>query len=81
MARYLALAYAALCSACTSPAMTAMPDTSGAPSAQPLAVQDVGLSDDGGMKNTVPKVMQDQKDGPIDTLARTLHVYWFFGSR
>lgn len=81
MTRYLAVAFAMLCSACASPATTAMTDTAGSPTDPSLAAQAVDLADDGGMKSTVPMIKQEQKDGPLDTLARTLHVYWFFGSR
>ena len=81
MTRYLALAFATLCSACVSPATTAMTDMMAAPGESPLAAQAVDLAEDGAMKSTVPKLNEEQKDGPISTLARTLHVYWFFGSR
>ncbi len=81
MTRYVVLAFATVCSACVSPATTAMPDSPGAPAAQALSAQPVDLADDNGMKSTLPMATQERKDGPIDTLARTLHVYWFFGSR
>ena len=80
MTRYLALAFAAIGSACASLATTEMTDATSSPAMRSLDAQAVNLPDQAGPNSTVPKIT-DEKEGPLDTLARTLHVYWFFGSR
>ena len=81
MTRYLALAFATIGSACASLETTARTDALSSMTMPTLNMQPVNLADQDGSKSTVPMITEEQKDGPLDTLARTLHIYWFFGSR
>jgi len=81
MTRYLALAFATIGCACTSLPTTATTDVSSPSMVQSLDAQAVSLADGADTKSTVPMDTEGRKERPLDTLARTLHVYWFFGSR
>ena len=81
MARYLALVFATIGSACTSLETVATADRPSPPTLRALETQAVSMPDQAGSKSTVPMITEEQNGGPLDTLARTLHIYWFFGSR
>jgi len=82
MTRYLALALAAIGCACGSLSESET-TPSGGPSLLVVRSADTGQmnpKDAEAPRSTVP-MTDDQKDGPLDAVARALHVYWFFGSR
>jgi hypothetical protein len=81
MTRLLALAFATIGSACAPLPTAVTVDASGQPLLQPLEAKAVNLPAEVQTKTTVPMTTEKQKDAPLDTLSRTLHVYWFFGSR
>jgi hypothetical protein len=81
MTRYLALAFATLSAACTSVSATAPSDAPTIAVLRSAPEQTADLSDEAGTKSTVPMITDAQKDGPLEAVARALHVYWFFGSR
>lgn len=80
MTRFLALALATLGCACGS--LSETPSSVG-PSLVVVRSPEMAQmtsSDASAPRSTVP-MTGDQKDGPLDAVARALHVYWFFGSR
>ena len=82
MTRCFTLALAAITCACSS-----LSESETAPADMPALLvvrsadtERMSPNDAEAPRSTVP-MTDDQKDSPLDAVARALHVYWFFGSR
>jgi len=82
MTRYFALALAAIACACGSLSESENPPSDGQSLLVVRSVEAERMTPNNAeaTRSTVP-MTDEQKDSPLDAVARALHVYWFFGSR
>jgi len=82
MTRFYALVFAAISCACGSLSATAPSDAPSLVSESSPKPQPENLPPDSKVpRSTVPMTADGQKDDASETMPRTTHVFWFFGSR